>query len=74
MGAEIGRSGVYIDWSPYFNYATEDLFELSKELPIPDRIVRAEGITGSDNTINISEFYDIPELLKNKQYRTYLNR
>ena len=74
MGAEIGRSGVYIDWSPYFNYGSEDLFELSKELPIPDRIIRAEGITGSDNTIDISEFYDIPELLKNKQYRTFLTR
>ena len=74
MGAEIGRSGVYIDWSPYFNYANEDLFELSKELPIPDKVVRAEGITGSDGTINISEFYDIPELLKNKQYRTFLTR
>ena len=33
----VSNSGRYFDWSPYFNYDSEDLFELSKELPLPNK-------------------------------------
>ena len=33
----VSNSGRYFDWSPYFNYDSEDLFELSKKLPLPNK-------------------------------------
>ena len=33
----VSNSGRYFERSPYFNYESEDLFELSKELPLPNK-------------------------------------
>ena len=48
MYSTIGDNGVYVTWSPYFNFDNENLFELSKNLPLPDHITRVVDETGID--------------------------
>ena len=63
MYSTIGDNGVYVTWSPYFNFDTENLFELSKNLPLPDHIVRVTDETGVD----LSEYENLVEL--NRPYK-----
>ena len=58
MYSTIGDNGVYVTWSPYFNFDNENLFELSKNLPLPDHIARVVDETG----IDLSEYEDLVEL------------
>lgn len=68
--AGIGDNGIYQDWSPYFNYSTPQLFELSKQLPLPTKKIARVDESGVD----ISEFTDILQYQKNKNYHNFLQR
>lgn len=54
LGAGVSDTGVYYDWSPYFDYSSKENFDLSKELPFPTgrEYTIQKGVEGLD----VSEF------------------
>lgn len=70
MGAGINDSGSYIGWSPYFRYESEELFEKSKELPMPNGKTYAK----SEDGIDVSNYNEeVAILTKEKQYGKLLD-
>lgn len=70
MNSSIGDNGVYINWSPYFMWETTDLFNKSKELPLPN----GKTYTVDESGIDVSEYNDLESLYEGKQYSVFLDR
>lgn len=70
MNSSIGDNGVYISWSPYFMWETTELFEKSKELPLPN----GRRYTLSKDGLDVSEYNNLEDLYEAKKYGEFLDR
>lgn len=71
MMSSISKNGIYSDWSPYFNYYSDNNsdnnFNIAKTLPLPSRIeyqIGSKEDINKDNssTVDISEYVDVLDL------------
>lgn len=85
--SSISKNGIYSDWSPYFNYYSDNNFNIAKTLPLPSRIEYQIGSKedidkDNSNTVDISEYVDVLDLYnihkKNRSneenYRAFVER
>lgn len=54
MGQSYDSSGIYISWSPLFDYTSSETLLLSKQLPTPEGIYIQETETGVDITDDLN--------------------
>ena len=66
MGASIDRNGVYTGWSPFFNYSTERSFNISNDLPIPNKV---KLIPSEKSTNDLTRFNDRYKEIINSYYK-----
>ena len=65
--SSISKNGIYSDWSPYFNYYSDNNFNIARTLPLPSRIKYQIGSKedinkDNSNTVDVSEYADILDL------------
>ena len=65
--SSISKNGIYSDWSPYFNYYSDNNFNIARTLPLPSRIKYQIGSKedinkDNSNTVDVSEYADILNL------------
>jgi hypothetical protein len=54
MGQSYDDNGVYINWSPLFDYTNVHTLALSKQLPIPESIALEKSDIGIDITAELN--------------------
>ena len=87
MMSSISKNGIYSDWSPYFNYYSDNNFNIAKTLPLPSRIEYQIGSKedvdkDNSNTVDVSEYVNVLDLYnihkKNRSneenYRAFVER
>lgn len=55
MGQSYDGNGVYIGWSPLFDYTSLKTLELSKQLPTPEIVNLRQDVNGVDVTFELEE-------------------
>lgn len=53
MGQSYDGNGIYIQWSPLFDYTSAETLAISKQLPVPERVTLIKSDAGIDITAEL---------------------